>query len=321
LALLLVSIAATALAYMLLSMWIAPALRVRPTFDRRRLKKLIVFGGWVTVSSLVVPILVYADRFLLGAVASVSALTYYSVAYELAFRLQVFPASLGTALFPAFSGLAATKAVELSAVYARSLKYLLVAMAPTTLLLVLAARPILKAWLGEEFAVNSAVVLQLLAFGMLLNALSQIPAQLLDGSGRPELRAWVFLAYMPVYLLVAWLLIARFGPIGAAVAWAGRAALELVLFFGVAAVVVQLKLDTLVRNGFVRAVGVSIGFSLLTIVVVVIAGATTQLLLLLSTGTLLLFVIAVWLYALDNSERSRAKSLLTSFAGQLKTSQ
>jgi O-antigen/teichoic acid export membrane protein len=321
LALLLVSIAATALAYMALAMWAAPTLRTKPTFHGSRLKKLIIFGGWITVSSLVVPILVYADRFLLGAIVSVTALAYYTVPYELVFRLQVFPASLGTALFPTFSALAATRAAELGALFARSLKYLLVAMAPATLLLVLAARPILKAWLGEDFAVNSTLLLQVLAFGMLLNALSQVPAQLLDGSGRPELRAKVFLAYTPIYLVAAWLLISRYGAVGAAIAWTARAALELVLFFGVTSVVLHLKLDVLVRNGCVRAAGVSVGFSALSILVLLMAGTTTQLLLLLSFGTLVLFVIAVWLYAFDNSERHQAKSLLTSFAGQLRPSQ
>jgi O-antigen/teichoic acid export membrane protein len=248
-------------------------------------------------------------------------LAYYTVPYELVFRLQVFPASLGTALFPTFSALAATRAAELGALFARSFKYLLVAMAPATLLLVLAARPILKAWLGEDFAVNSTLILQVLAFGMLLNALSQVPAQLLDGSGRPELRAKVFLAYTPVYIIAAWLLISRYGAVGAAVAWAARAALELVLFFGVAVVVLRLKLDVLVRNGCVRAAGVAIGFSLLSILVLLTAGTTTQLLLVLSVGTLMLFAIALWLYAFDNSERNQAKSLLTSFAGQLRPSQ
>jgi O-antigen/teichoic acid export membrane protein len=321
LSLLLGSIVATAIAYMSLCLWVAPALRTRPTFDRIRLKKLIVFGGWITVSSLVVPVLVYADRFLLGAIVSVSALAFYTVPYELVFRLQVFPASLGTALFPTFSALAATRSTELGALFARSFKYLLVAMAPATLVLVLAARPILKTWLGEEFALNSTLVLQVLAFGMLLNALSQIPAQLLDGSGRPELRAIVFLAYTPVYIVAAWLLISRYGAVGAAMAWTARAALELVLFFGVASVVLHLKLDVLVRNRFIRAAGVSIGFSALSILVLLTAGATTELLLLLSVGTLALFAIVVWLYAFDNSERNRAKSLLTSFAGQLRLSQ
>jgi O-antigen/teichoic acid export membrane protein len=320
LVLLLASMAATALVYMALCVRIAPALRTKPIIDRLRIRKLVAFGGWVTVSSLVVPILVYADRFLLGAVVSVNALTYYTVPYEVAFRLQVFPASLGTALFPTFSMMSATKATELSGLYARSIKYLLVVMAPVTLVLVLSARPLLTIWLGQDFATNSTVVLQLLSFGMLLNAVAQVPANLLDAAGRPDLRAKVFLAYMPAYVLAAWVLISRFGLLGAALAWTARAGFELLVFFAVVAVVIHLKLDVLVRYGCVRTLAMSLGFSFLTIGLLLAAGGTTPLSLLLSTTIVIMFTIALWLYALDGSERNRVKSLLMSVALQLRLS-
>src|SRR5207248_6882355 len=125
---------------------------------------------------LVLPILVYTDRIFLGALVSVAALTYYTVPYEMAFRMQVFPSAFGTVLFPEFTAVTTARRSELGALYARSLKYLLLVMGPATLVVVLFAHPILSVWIGPEFAKKSAVVLEVLALGMLLDALSQIPS-------------------------------------------------------------------------------------------------------------------------------------------------
>src|SRR5262249_31106899 len=130
--------------------------------------------------------------------------------------------------------------------------HLLLVMGPPTLVIGLFAGPFLQLWLGEEFATNATTAFQLLAVGMLLNGLSQVPATLLDGVGRPDLRAKVFLGYVWVYVVVTWLLIAHMGIVGAGLAWALRGAIELVCFTAVASRALRFRADGLRHSGVGR---------------------------------------------------------------------
>ena len=304
-----------------LSGYLGFCLRVRPELkrevavDRAILRPLLSFGGWITVSALVVPVLVYTDRILLSGLVSVAALAYYTVPYEIVFRLQIFPASFGTALFPTFTAVTTTRREELDSLYARSIKYLLLVMAPVTLLVVLFAHSVLQVWISPDFASHSTVVFQILAFGMLLNAVSQIPSQLLDSYGRPDLRAKVFLAYMPGYVLLAWLLISHFGLVGAAIGWTVRSGVELAIFFVAAWLLLKLKLAVFTYHRVTRAVAV-IAVCTAAVCVVLQMGAPWAI---PSLGlfTLLALGTGLWLYALDGRERSQLGAVVHLHPGKV----
>src|SRR5206468_4783735 len=65
--------------------------------------KLLRFGSWVTVSQLISPVLVYLDRMLIASFVSLSAVTLYTVPYEVMTRLRLIPSSMMGTLYPAFS--------------------------------------------------------------------------------------------------------------------------------------------------------------------------------------------------------------------------
>jgi len=91
-----------------LMVFVAMDIRIFPELKRYSssfalFRSLFAFGGWVTVSGVVGPILVYLDRFLIGSILTMSAVAYYTAPYEAVTRLWVIPSSMTMALFPAFS--------------------------------------------------------------------------------------------------------------------------------------------------------------------------------------------------------------------------
>jgi O-antigen/teichoic acid export membrane protein len=62
-------------------------------------------GGWMTVSNLVAPLMVYSDRFVLAALLPASAVAWYVTSQEMMLRMLVLPAALAGVLFPRFSSL------------------------------------------------------------------------------------------------------------------------------------------------------------------------------------------------------------------------
>ncbi|MCK5665529.1 MAG: hypothetical protein KAI17_18710 [Thiotrichaceae bacterium] len=85
-------------------------------------------------------------------------------------------------------------------------------------------------WLGDEFAGDSGLVLQLLAFGVFVNSLAHVPLGLVQGAGRPDLTARLHLAELPFYLLL-WRLLGAYGIVGVAIAWVIRVCVDGVVLF------------------------------------------------------------------------------------------
>jgi len=77
------------LAYAILCLRVDPAIRQSVSIHRAMVKPLISFGGWMTVTNIVGPLMVYMDRFIIGAVVSMTAVAYYATPYEVVTKLWI----------------------------------------------------------------------------------------------------------------------------------------------------------------------------------------------------------------------------------------
>jgi O-antigen/teichoic acid export membrane protein len=210
----------------------APALRRGIAVRTSLVVPLLRIGGWMTVSNLLGPAILYVDRFLIGAALSLGAVAYYTAPFDMVSRLTVIPTAIAGVLFPAFALSIARDPNRTGLLLNRGIKYTFLTMFPLTLVIVSLAPEILRLWLGAAFAEHSGPVLRWLAVGILMNAVTVVPFALLQGIGRPDITGKLLLADLAIYSGVVWLLIARFNIEGAAIAWAGRAIMEAVVFLG-----------------------------------------------------------------------------------------
>jgi len=184
--------------------------------------EMLAFGGWLTVSNTVGPLMAYVDRFVIATLVSVAAVAFYTVPYEALTRLWVVPAAICGVLFPAFAASHAARPDRSIALYRSGLKAVLLAAVPPMLLATLFANEGLTIWVGAEYAQRGARVAQLLAFGVLVNCLAYIPFTLLQASGRADLPAKLHLVELPLYLGALYVFVPRYGIEGAALAWSIR---------------------------------------------------------------------------------------------------
>jgi O-antigen/teichoic acid export membrane protein len=182
----------------------------------------------MTVSNVVAPVLLYADRFVIANRVSLEAVTFYAAPFEIISRLSVFPVAIMGVVFPAFSHSLATDGDDARALYRRSTLAVACLTAPAAAVMVLLARPALTAWLGPAFAERSAGVAAILAVGVLVHALAQPPFNLLQAAGRPDVTARLHLLEAPLYLVYLLWLTGRFGITGTACAWLLRVSLSMV---------------------------------------------------------------------------------------------
>lgn len=286
--------------HLLLCVSVLPELRRRIAWERAAVGSLLRSGGWMTVSNVVGPLMLTLDRFLIGALLSVTAVAYYATPYEVVTKLWLIPGALVGVLFPAFSMSFVQDRDRTARLFGRSVKYLLLALFPIILLTVVLAQDGLKVWLGAEFAKNSARVLQWLAVGVFINSLAHVPFALLQGVGRPDLTAKLHLLELPAYLVMLWWLTGARGIEGAAIAWTGRVAADAFVLFGLARRF--LPTGTFVGPG--PALLVALAFITLTSATLPQGIVLKGVFLLV---TLLGFAFASWFLVLTPEERSLAQ--------------
>jgi O-antigen/teichoic acid export membrane protein len=296
---------------------VLPCLRTMPPLRSSVVFPLLSFGGWVTLSNAINPILLSMDRFLIGSLMPVAMVGYYTAPFEAVTKLWMIPASLMTTVYPACSALGSERKRDLQGLYSRSMKYVFCALAPVSLMLVIFARPIIGAWLGPAFVDKSAIPLQLLTLGVFLNCFAHIPYSFLQALGRPDTAAKLFVCELVPYGLLLWWMIARHGIAGAAAAWSIRVAIEVLLLFWLAHRVFSLSAVQVLDRSMWIALG-----SLLVL------GAATCATNLLLRHALVMdvslcavwmagFAFAVWNWVLDGADRASALGALGPFRNWL----
>lgn len=194
------------------------------------MRPLLVFGGWLSLSNVISPLLIYVDRLMLGAFIGLTAVGYYTAPFDAVMRLLIVPASLVGALFPSVTGMHATgDTASLKRIFGKAVQNISLILAGPALLLVVAGPIVLRLWLGDEFAAAGGTALRILAFGVFMNALAHVPSGYLAALGRPDISAKFHLVELLVHVPVAWWLITRFGITGAAIAWAMRVTFDTAL--------------------------------------------------------------------------------------------
>jgi len=288
------------LIFLVLCLRMLPELGQHRTINRREMGPILRFGGWLTVTNVISPIMEYLDRFLIGALVSMTAVTYYVTPYDVVTKLLHFPSALVGVLFPAFAASYVSNSEHTRQLFLRGIKLVMVVLFPVSLLLVSMAPETLEIWLGHDFSQHSALVLQLLTIGVFLNSLAYLPATLVQGVGRPDLIAKLHLIELPFYLIMLWGLIHSYGIKGAALAWVLRAGIDIILLFVISRRFLYNTWQVIQRmTYFLGATIILLSFATLPSSFAVSAG--------LFFVTLFIFALSAWFFMLSPEDRTMAK--------------
>ena len=261
------------------------------------------FGGWMTVSNIVSPLMASLDRFLIGAVVSISAVAYYATPSEVVTKLLILPLAIVGVLFPAFSSRFAQDKQRIGLLFLRGVKYTFLAVFPLLLVMIIFAREGLTLWVGVEFAEHSTVVLQWLAIGVFFNALAQVPFALVQGGGRPDITGKLHLAELPAYAAVLWVLVHARGIEGAAIAWSARVTVDAIVLFSLSYKMLKTERQNVSR----------VTVPVLGALLVLVTGSIPMSLYLkfsFAALTLLGFGVISWFALLDSAERLYTRNRL-----------
>ena len=216
--------------------WIRPFISTHNTTDKAivlsKLIELLKFGLWMTISNIIGPFMVAADRFIIASVLGVSILTYYTVPQDIVLRLLIIPAAIATAWFPRFARLSAHSDNNKSKKLARlGYTYIISIIGPVCIILALLSKTLLAIWIDIEFAQNTWLITVILLVGIFFNALAHIPLAALQASGKVKITALIHLGEFCFYLPLLFYFVPTLGIKGAALIWTSRTILDFILLF------------------------------------------------------------------------------------------
>lgn len=180
-------------------------------------------GGWITVSSVIGPLIVQADRFLIAYYISAEFVSYYVLPYELIMQSMIFVGAISSVMYPVLSKLIYEKDLNWEVYFRKWLIRVGVMMFVGCGLIIFMVPYILKLWLGHEIEVESIKVALILPVGVFFNAIAVMYYVFIQANGRMDLTAKIHILEVPLYLILLFILIENFGIVGAAIAWVIRA--------------------------------------------------------------------------------------------------
>jgi O-antigen/teichoic acid export membrane protein len=292
-------------AYLVMSLHELPELRRRLAFDPAYARPLLRVGGWMTVSNIVGPFLVYLDRFLIATIIGAAAVAYYVTPFEIVTRLLMLPWAFAGVLFPLIASTFAPNPERSARLFSRGMRLVFLSLFPFVLCAIAFAHEGLSLWVGEPFAAQSDVVLRWLAIGVFMNGVVQVPFATIQAAGRADLTARIHLIELPLYVPTLWWMAHRWGIDGAAVAWMLRGGFDLVAQFVVATRVLPARRRAAEVGARALAVG---GFSASAFAAAaLVPGLSSRVVVVVAV--LVAFGVLGWTHMLDIDDRSYIRGL------------
>jgi O-antigen/teichoic acid export membrane protein len=207
---------------------IMPALRGARA-DLRELGPLLRMGGWMTISNITWPMLMYSDRFIIASVLTAEMTAYYTTPFDVVIRLTLVPIAIMTSAYPAMAVSFRNDPANTANLFRRSLLVIGTMLFPGCLLAASFKTELMATWLGTSFAAHSAPVLRWLIVGILINAMDSAVVGLLDAIGKADVNAKLSVFELIVSIPILMIMLAWLGIEGAAITWVLRCCVDFIL--------------------------------------------------------------------------------------------
>ncbi len=196
--------------------------------------RLFKFGGWLTVSSVINPIVNVADRFLVAYVISAAAVTSYVIPFEMTTQSLILVGAVTTVFFPYAARIADHDPEKLKKEFIKILLVSVAVMASTTLCYLLFGGKVLALWLGHALEPDAISVLQIISLGLAPYSVASVSTSFIHSRGLSKVTALVHTAAFFPSLGLVYGLIHSYGLLGAAAAWVIRITFEAAIFSWIA---------------------------------------------------------------------------------------
>jgi len=191
--------------------------RPRPQIDLSLWKELLYKSWPIALTSVFTTIYFRIDQIMLFKMVGENAVGYYSAAVRLTEFLNVIPGAFMVSVFPLFSKYFVTSGEKLDKAYKLSFKCMTTIITPIAMGTTILAKPIIEAVYGHQFY-DAFPVLQILIWSQITVSIGAVMTPLIISVDLQKLIPVKTFPLALVNVLLNFILIPRYGIVGAAIA-------------------------------------------------------------------------------------------------------
>jgi len=232
-----------------------PGLSLVPTFSWPTFKKLFRFSLPLLLSALFTLVISRVDRFILAYYMPLASVTFFTLPYSISEKAYAGVTNITSVVLPFTSELHSIGVRDrLHKLYLQATKTMTIVSLPFTVILIALPTPILRLWVGSEYAEQGSTVLMVLAAATLLNAISGVATATSLGVGRVWQPAAFAFGASAISLASNVALIPLYGINGAAFSFLLPQLIVAPLFVYVVTRTLAFPMLELLHYGFVRPI-------------------------------------------------------------------
>jgi O-antigen/teichoic acid export membrane protein len=199
---------------------------VRAEYSSAVAKRLFSFGIGVGISSLLGPLLVQVDRFMIGILISAVTVTIYVLPYEIVMQSLVLVGAVTGVFFPMITQLIHSHDEEWRKVFWGWTIKLSLLMGVICIVIFFTLETIMKLWLGSTVSEESVAVGEYLIIGVFINSIGSMFYSIHHAMGRADITAMFHLLELIIFIPLLYFFINQYGVLGAAYAWIIRVIID-----------------------------------------------------------------------------------------------
>jgi O-antigen/teichoic acid export membrane protein len=185
-------------------------------------EKILNYSMWNSLSILLGSLMIYGDRFVVGAVVGMASLSFYSTPQEGLMKLIVIPGAIASALFYDYASKRGEYDIKLKNKMFWSQAIIGTFMALIIIVIYIWAPVFLPYWIDEEFFEKSYTIIMIMSFGIFFGSIGLIPYTFLSSIGEVKIIGIVQIIQFPLFFILLYFLSKEFQLLGAAFAWSFR---------------------------------------------------------------------------------------------------
>lgn len=186
------------------------------TFSVAMFKQIFNFGYRMQIVRFANVVSTQIDKLLVASLVSLGLATFYQLGLSIVLCVVAFSIIITSPLVPAFTHISVSEQKEaLVIAYLKSTKYVTFLIVPFFLFAIFSASRIMTVWMSHP-NVESARVIQILAPGWMVYAISQVASSLCMAVNKPQLMAKGAVITVVLNIVLSLVLIKLFGFLGAA---------------------------------------------------------------------------------------------------------
>lgn len=192
-------------------------------FCQTKLKSLIRYGSWLTLTNIISPLLTSVDRFVLSSISGAGNLALYTAPSEIINRFLILPGIISKTLFPKFARENNQKLQN------KVFLFVFLGMFIICCILFYLGDLIISIWLGMGYS-KAILPFKILCIGLFFCGIAQLPYMVIQAKGFSKTAAIIHSIEVVPYLLLLYILTIKYQFVGAAIAWTVRVSVDSILF-------------------------------------------------------------------------------------------